>query len=177
MSYIQKNLMANERIIYSTKLNWTLYIKAFLLILIGLILFIDTSHSINDSIVSLASIILFFAGIFSAMITYIKIKTFEFVVTNKRVLIQHGILRTQSFEIMLNKVEAIYVEQNIIERIVNSGTIIIKGKGGSQNPLRNVDNPSQFRIAVNEQIENLSFRQKFHSILFIEHFHLSSLLP
>lgn len=57
----------------------------------------------------------------------------------------------------MNKVEAIYVEQNIIDRIVNSGTIIIKRTGGSQNPLRNVDNPFQFRIAVNEQIENLSF--------------------
>ena len=157
MSYIQKNIMANERVIYTTKLNWTLYIKSFVLILIGLTLFVDSSHSVNNYLVSLASIILFLAGIFSAVITYIKIKTFEFAVTNKRVLIKHGILRTQSFEIMLNKVEAIYVEQNIIERIVNSGTIIIKGTGGSQNPLRNVDNPFQFRIAVNEQIENLSF--------------------
>lgn len=149
--------MANERVIYTTKLNWTLYIKSFVLILIGLVLFVDTSHSINDYLLSLASIILFLAGIFSAVVTYIKIKTFEFAVTNKRVLIKNGILRTQSFEIMLNKVEAIYVEQSIIERIVNSGTIIIKGTGGSQNPLRNVDNPFQFRIAVNEQIENLSF--------------------
>ena len=157
MSYIQKNLMDNERVIYTTKLNWTLYIKSFVLILIGLTLFVDSSHSINNYLVSLASIILFLAGIFSAAVTYIKIRTFEFAVTNKRVLIKHGILRTESFEIMLNKVEAIYVEQNIIERIVNSGTIIIKGTGGSQNPLRNVDNPFQFRIAVNEQIENLSF--------------------
>ena len=41
--------------------------------------------------------------------------------------------------------------------MVNSGTIIIKGTGGSQNLLRNVDNPFQFRIAVNEQIENFGF--------------------
>ncbi len=33
---------------------------------------------------------------------------------------------------MLNKVEAIHAEQNIIDRIVNSGTIIIKGTGDSQ---------------------------------------------
>ena len=105
---------------------------------------------------SVLGIIFLLFGIFSTGLTYLKIKTFEFAVTNKRVLIKHGILKTQSFEIMLNKVEAIYVEQNIIDRILNSGTIIIKGTGGSQNPLRNVDNPFQFRIAVNEQIENLS---------------------
>ena len=157
MSYIQKNLMANEIIVYSTKLNWTLYIKPLVIILIGIVLFSDSFHSINGFILYAFGIILLISGFFSAVLTYFKIKTFEFAVTNKRVLIKHGILKTQSFEIMLNKVEAIYVEQNIIDRIVNSGTIIIKGTGGSQNPLRNVDHPFQFRIAVNEQIENLSF--------------------
>lgn len=157
MSYIQKNLMANERVAYSTNLNWTLYLKSFILILFGSILYIDSLQSVYRSLYSDLGVIFLFIGIFSTGLTYLKIKTFEFAVTNKRVLIKHGILRTQSFEIMLNKVEAIYVEQNIIDRIVNSGTIIIKGTGGSQNPLRNVDNPFQFRIAVNEQIENLSF--------------------
>lgn len=157
MSYIQKNLMANERVAYLTKLNWTLYIKSFIIILIGFIFYVDGSYSTNHSFLFVVGEILLSAGIISSGITYIQIKTFEFAVTNKRVLIKHGILRTQSFEIMLNKVEAIYVDQNIIDRIVNSGTIIIKGTGGSQNPLRNVDNPFQFRTAVNEQIENLSF--------------------
>jgi len=157
VSYIQKNLMANERVAYSTNLNWTLYLKSFILILFGSILYIDSLQSVYRSLYSDLGVIFLFIGIFSTGLTYLKIKTFEFAVTNKRVLIKHGILRTQSFEIMLNKVEAIYVEQNIIDRIVNSGTIIIKGTGGSQNPLRNVDNPFQFRIAVNEQIENLSF--------------------
>jgi uncharacterized membrane protein YdbT with pleckstrin-like domain len=156
MNYIQKNLMANERIAFSTKLNWTLYIKPFVIILIAIVLLIDSHHSINDFILYVVGIMLVAAGMFSAVVTYLKIKTFEFAVTNKRVLIKHGILSTQSFEIMLNKVEAIYVEQTIIDRIVNSGTIIIKGTVGSQTPLRNVDNPFQFRIAVNEQIENLS---------------------
>jgi uncharacterized membrane protein YdbT with pleckstrin-like domain len=158
MSFIQKNLMANERITFSTNLNWTFYIKSVVIILIANLLLIYSHHSINGFIIYAVGIMLVAAGMFSAVVTYLKIKTFEFAVTNKRVLIKHGILSTQSFEIMLNKVEAIYVEQTIIDRIVKSGTIIIKGKGGSQTPLRNVDNPFQFRIAVNEQIEKLSFR-------------------
>lgn len=149
--------MANEKVAYSTKLNWTLYLKSFVFILFGAIIYLDGLHSLNRSLFSGLGLILLLVGIFSGGLTYLKIKTFEFAVTNKRVLIKHGILKTESFEIMLNKVEAIYVEQNIIDRIVNSGTIIIKGTGGSQNPLRNVDNPFKFRIAVNEQIENLSF--------------------
>jgi len=143
---MEKNLLVNERIVFSTKLNWTLYVKSSIVILIGLLVLLD----------GLFGLIVVFIGILSAVVTYFKIKTFEFAVTNKRILIKYGILRTRSFEIMLNKVEAIYIERNIIEKLVNSGTMIIKGTGGSQNLLRNVDNPFQFRIALNEQIENLS---------------------
>ena len=146
MHFLKKNLLVHERIVFSTKLNWTLYVKSSIVILIRLLVLLD----------SLFGLIVVFIGILSAVVTYFKIKTFEFAVTNKRILIRYGILRTRSFEIMLNKVEAIYVEQNIIGIMVNSGTMIIKGTGGSQNLLRNVDNPFQFRIALNEQIENLS---------------------
>ena len=157
MSYIQKNLMTNEKIIYQTKLNWILYFKSLMVMLIGFLLFGLSVYSRNNSFLfGMAELFLIF-GIISSGITYIEIKTFEFAVTNKRVLIKQGILRTQSQEIMLNKVEGIYVEQGIIDRLVNSGSIIIKGTGGSQNPLRHIDNPFQFRIAVNEQIENLGF--------------------
>ena len=142
----KKNLLVHERIVFSTKLNWTLYVKSLIVILIGFLVLLD----------SLFGLIFVFIGMLSAVVTYFKIKNFEFAVTNKRVLIKYGILRTRSFEIMLNKVEAIYVEQTIIGKIVNSGTMIIKGTGGSQNLLRNIDNPFQFRIALNQQIENLS---------------------
>ena len=146
MHFLKKNLLVHERIVFSTKLNWTLYIKSLIVILIGFLVLLD----------NLFGLIVVFIGMLSAVVTYFKIKNFEFAVTNKRVIIKYGILRTRSFEIMLNKVEAIYVEQNIIGKIVNSGTMIIKGTGGSQNLLRNVDNPFQFRIALNQQIENLS---------------------
>lgn len=146
MHFLKKNLLVHERIVFSTKLNWTLYVKSLIVILIGFLVLLD----------SLFGLIFVFIGMLSAVVTYFKIKNFEFAVTNKRVLIKYGILRTRSFEIMLNKVEAIYVEQTIIGKIVNSGTMIIKGTGGSQNLLRNIDNPFQFRIALNQQIENLS---------------------
>ena len=99
-------------------MNWTLYIKPVVIILIAIVLSIDSYHSINRFIIYSVGIMLLVAGIFSAVVTYFKIKTFEFEVTNKRVLIKHRILRTQSFEIMLNKVESIYVGQNISDRIV-----------------------------------------------------------
>jgi len=36
MSYVDKNLMADERIIFRTQLNWSLYIKGVLFIIAGM---------------------------------------------------------------------------------------------------------------------------------------------
>ena len=96
-----------------------------------------------------------FIGLISLGITYMKIKSSEFAVTDKRVLIKVGIFRTHSLETMLNKVEGIHVEQGIMGKIVNSGSIIVKGTGGTNNPFQNIDKPFEFRTAVNEQISKI----------------------
>ena len=96
-----------------------------------------------------------FIGLISLRITSMKIKSTEFAVTDKRVLIKVGIFRTHSLETMLNKVEGIHVEQGIMGKIVNSGSIIVKGTGGTNNPFQNIDKPFEFRTAVNEQISKI----------------------
>jgi uncharacterized membrane protein YdbT with pleckstrin-like domain len=146
MGYIDKHLMSGETIIYQTKLNWTEYLKGLLIIFFGLY-FISNSGVFGG--------ILIFFGILSLGMSYLRISSSEFAVTDKRVLIKVGIFRTQSLETMLNKVEGIHVDQGIIEKMVDSGTIIVKGTGGTNNPFRNIDNPFAFRSAVNEQISKL----------------------
>ena len=146
MGYIDKHLMKGEKIIYQTKLNWTVYLKGLVFMLLG-ILFLTRSTAFGG--------ILIFFGLLSLVLTYLKINSSEFAVTDKRVLIKIGILKTQSSETMLNKVEGIHVEQGIIGKMVNSGSIIVKGTGGTNNPFRNIDKPYEFRTAVNEQIADL----------------------
>jgi uncharacterized membrane protein YdbT with pleckstrin-like domain len=47
-------------------------------------------------------------------IAYLDFKSSKFIVTNKRVIAGVGILRRNSIEILLSKVEAIAVEQSIL---------------------------------------------------------------
>lgn len=146
MSYVNKHLMSSETIIYQTKLNWTEYNKGVVIILIGLIFSSSTGTSGYPFVM---------LGIIVLGMTYLRIKSSEFVITDKRVLIKVGILKTKSLETMLNKVEGIHVEQGIIGKLVDSGSIIIKGTGGTNNPFSNIDKPFEFRNAVNEQISKL----------------------
>ncbi len=146
MGYVDEHLMSGETIIYQTKLSWTEYLKGFIILVLGLNLF-DGGGLFGS--------LLIFISILMIGLTYLRINTSEFAVTDKRVLIKVGILKTQSLETMLDKVEGIHVHQGIIGKIANSGSIIVKGIGGTNNPFSNIDKPFEFRNAVNEQISKL----------------------
>ena len=123
MGYIDKHLTTDETIIYQTKLNWTEYIKGLVFIILGLLF-------------GTYGAIIIIIGIITLGISYFKISSSEFVVTDKRVLIKVGILKkNRSLETMLNKIEGIHVEQGIIGKMVNSGSIMVIGTGGGQKSI------------------------------------------
>jgi uncharacterized membrane protein YdbT with pleckstrin-like domain len=78
--------------------------------------------------------------------------TSEFAVTNKRVLIKIGWLRRHSLETLLSKIETIRVEQGILGRALDYGTIVVSGTGGSKEPFRTIASPMEFRRKVQDQI-------------------------
>lgn len=146
MDYIIDKLLAGEKIVFCTEINWSAYSQLFLPFVgsIGLI-FLDT----NSLFITIPLLI----GI--SISIYFKIKTSEFVVTNKRVLMKVGIINTESVEIMLQKIETIFVEQSFIDKLLKRGTIIIRGTGGTSNQYHNIDNPLEFRAKVSQEIDNL----------------------
>jgi hypothetical protein len=50
--------------------------------------------------------------------------------------------------LLLPKVEAIQVDQGILGRIFNYGTITIVGTGGTKEPFRGIAKPLEFRRQV-----------------------------
>jgi len=95
----------------------------------------------------------FLLALISGIFTFISYKTSEFGITNRRVLIKVGFIRRKSLEIFLTHVEGIFVKQGILGRILNYGTIIVNGTGGTKTPFHNIRAPLEFRKKVQEQIE------------------------
>ena len=119
--------MSGETIVYQTKLNWSEYLKGITIIIIGIII-IESSNTAGTF-----GGFLVLVGLFLLGKSFLKMKSSEFAVTDKRVLIKVGILRTQSLETMLNKVEGIHVEQGLVDKMFGCGNIDIKGTGGTKN--------------------------------------------
>ena len=81
--------------------------------------------------------------------------TTELAFTNKRVIAKFGFISRKTIEIGLTKVESLQVDQGILGRIFNFGTLVISGAGNPQAPIPGISNPMTFRRSFMEFQDNL----------------------
>ena len=81
---------------------------------------------------------------------FIQQATSEFAITTKRVIIKLGLVARRTLEMNLSKIETVNVDQTIMGRILNYGSITVIGTGGTQEVFHNIDSPMEFRKAFQE---------------------------
>jgi uncharacterized membrane protein YdbT with pleckstrin-like domain len=59
-----------------------------------------------------------------------------------------GVFNNRSIELVLNKVEAIAVNQSLMGRIFGYGDIVVTGSGGTKESFSHIQGPLAFRRAV-----------------------------
>jgi Bacterial membrane flanked domain. len=74
----------------------------------------------------------------------------EFVITNRRIIIKRGFIARNTFEMNLSKIESVNVDQPLMGRIFNYGSITIIGTGGTHETFLNISRPLEFRKAFQE---------------------------
>lgn len=170
MSYIQDNLLPNEKILFSARVHPAVFLPSAvsLLVSIGFVIFTLSLASKADATASLSAGFLFLvAGMFfvysillglQALITML---TTEFAVTNRRVIAKTGFIRRHTLEMLLPKIESVAVNQNILGRLLNFGTVTVTGTGGTKESFRAISDPIAVRKKINQIIEAyLRYQQK-----------------
>ena len=148
MSYIDQHLMSGEKIVHRTQLHWVVFLWPIIWFAVAIWLF----SMGGESAVFFGGVILLFIALPMLLNAFVARRTSEFAVTNKRILIKTGLISRHSLETLLNKVEGIGVGQGILGRILDYGTIVVSGTGGSKEPFRRIAHPMQFHRQVQEQI-------------------------
>jgi uncharacterized membrane protein YdbT with pleckstrin-like domain len=87
-------------------------------------------------------------GALILLAAFIRRQSSDFAVTNKRVMMKVGVLRTRSIELLLGKIEAITVDQSLLGRVFGYGDIVVTGSGGTREPFGGIQSPLAFRRAV-----------------------------
>lgn len=155
MSYVDRVIQPGETLVYRAPLHWVIYATGLALAAISAIVIIygvasdrGQPGSLQD-VVHLAIVAVGGVGLFVAALSLIgasiRRHTTEIAVTSKRVIYKTGIVRRITSEISVEKIETVLVEQSILGRVLNFGTVIIRGTGGGLEPVRNIDDPLTFR--------------------------------
>jgi len=87
-------------------------------------------------------------GLIALIPPVIDYTTSEFGVTDKRVIIKIGLIRRRTLELLLRHVEAILVDQSVMGRMLNYGSVTLTGTGGVRETFDNISNPLEFRRRV-----------------------------
>ena len=142
VGYLESNLLSDEQLVYKARLHGIIFVKPCAIIFLGLIfLFIQPI---------IAGVVLVI-GLAAALPTWVDYVSSEFGVTNKRVIIKVGFIRRRTLELLLRHVEAISVDQSIMGRILNYGTIALTGTGGVKEEFHNIARPLEFRRSLQAQ--------------------------
>ena len=90
----------------------------------------------------------FAVGIVFIIMAIINVKSTELAVTNKKLIGKIGFIRRSSIDIPIQKIESVSIEQSLVGRFLNYGTLTIKGTGGDGITIQNIKNPLLFRKTV-----------------------------
>lgn len=130
-SYIESTLTTNETVIYTAKISlWSL------------------AHLIAFGLLTL--LIFTPLGLLLLAVAAIRYYTTELAFTNRRIVAKFGFISRRTVEIDLQKVESLQVDQGVIGRIFDFGTLVISGAGNPQAPIPGISKPMQFRRAFAE---------------------------
>lgn len=142
MGYIESNLLAGEQVVYKAQLHWIIYLKSLPVVVLGVLL-LGVEATIGVLVIAL--------GLLLTLPAFIRSKTSEFGVTTKRVVIKAGLVQRRTIELLLRQVEAIAVNQGVMGRILNYGSITLSGTGGVREVFHNIAAPLDFRRHVQSQ--------------------------
>lgn len=148
MGYAEENLTPNETLLYKARISWVIYLPGFL--------FMCASPIFRQYIpVALA---VFGVGILMMLRAYFYAISTEFAVTNERIIAKTGLVSRNTMEVRHDKVEGLVLDQSVWGRMLNYGTLILHGTGSGSLPIRNIDNPLEFRRAALEAIDQYGSR-------------------
>jgi len=128
MGYIDDSLSDGEKVHERFRLHWI----AQLPMIMWIILALPT----------------FGATLLLALWEWLKLRSIELGVTNRRLIFKKGIISRKTEEMKLSSVETVEIIQGVLGRILGFGNVKITGRGLSDLVFRNVDDPMEVKRRI-----------------------------
>jgi uncharacterized membrane protein YdbT with pleckstrin-like domain len=151
MKYVEQVMQPGEKLIYATSLHWLVYLRAILLLILAAACLIAAGMVPEPSVavaLKILAVLFGLVALVSGLSALVRRSTTELAVTDRRVIYKTGIFQRHSMEMNLSKVETVGVNQSILGRLLGYGTVIVRGTGGSFEPVAFIGDPLTFRSTI-----------------------------
>ena len=100
----------------------------------------------------LVALIALFVGVFQIVRAWVWQVNTEITVTTRRIIYKTGFISRNTVEMNLDKVESVLVQQGLTGRLLDYGTVIVRGVGSGLEPVRLISHPLQLHRHVSAPV-------------------------
>ncbi|OQW92689.1 MAG: hypothetical protein BWK79_14145 [Beggiatoa sp. IS2] len=164
-------LMPAETLIYRAYTHWLLYFDVagtILVVIPGYFLLVNP-YALKENTPKLSLWLveqpfsvwmvglsaLFFMGLMMLLEVAILKQTTELLVTSKRVIVKSGLFNRKIIELKLRRFESITIDQTLLGRMFDYGSLTITGTGGAKTTLSHIIAPLKFKQTLWQVLESL----------------------
>ena len=148
MSYVQRVLQPGEQVRRISSIHWIGYWPGVAVALLAVVAFwfsetryLSGFWRYTTYALALVAVVLLIQQWFQWWVT-------EIAVTNRRVIYKKGLIRRQTNEMNMDKVESVKIDQSIIGRMLDYGNVQILGTGEGFETLRTIPSPIELRNSI-----------------------------
>lgn len=145
------SLVEGEKVVAQAVIHPAIYWKGAAVLILGIVLLLTVFN---------LGVLFFLVGLFMLGIEHLTRLYLMLVVTNRRVMIRHGIfIWVDTAEMRLSQIESIETNRMLLGQLLGYGSIIITGTGNRATLVPYVANAGAVRRAVDEILMQREARQ------------------
>ena len=155
--YDTQNLIRGEEILHQGRVHWIVFAPSATYLLLAVIIALGPLSALtglNLGLDVIAVVVLLWSG-YALLLALVAYFTTELTITNRRVISKRGLIRRSTVELNHRKVESVLVDQSVLGRMLNFGTLSLVGAGGTSCVITAVADPYLFRARALETIDSL----------------------
>jgi uncharacterized membrane protein YdbT with pleckstrin-like domain len=148
MSYLQHVLQPGEQVRHISSIHWIVYWPGVVLALLAVVAYWLSETRLLPGIWRYTAYALALVAVVLLIKQWFQLWVTEIAVTDRRVIYKKGLIRRQTNEMNMDKVESVQIDQTILGRMLNYGDVTILGTGEGFETLRTIASPIELRNSI-----------------------------
>jgi uncharacterized membrane protein YdbT with pleckstrin-like domain len=138
-------------VIHQTTVHWIVYGRAVFWLIVAIAFYVASQRAGETNYAGPLRVVaagLTLIAALDGLGALLRRASTELAITDRRIISKAGIVRRRTFEMNRSKIESVLVDQSVLGRLFDFGTIVVKGTGGGVEPFVEISEPIKFRSFV-----------------------------